>query len=148
MIWNKKIRHMTSWSHVTSLWRHHRFWWSKMLMSAVFWPLTPMICIFSERGLQNIKNAGSNLIRVYFVEKLWRNPILTDFDDVITIVTSLWRHNDLGWDKFSIIVNLRPKPTIPPSFITNGHVPDFFWWGGAGLRVVGVTLRLHGENWN
>ena len=91
--------------YMTSLWRHHRFWWSKMLMSALFWPLTPMKCIFSERGLQNIKNEGSNVIRGYFVEKLWRNPILTDFDDVIIVMTSLWRHQDHRWDKFGFIVN-------------------------------------------
>ena len=50
-----------------------------------------MICIFSERGLQNIKNEGLNVIRGNFVEKLWWFPVLTDFDDVITVMTSLKR---------------------------------------------------------
>ena len=134
MIWNKKIRHMTSWRHVTSLWRHHRFWWSKMLMSALFWPLTPMICIFSERGLQNIKNEGSNVIRGYFVEKVWRNPILTDFDDVIIVMTSLWRHQDHRWDKFGFIVNFWSPLGIPPGYITNRQVSRIFRWGGGICR--------------
>ena len=40
-----------------------------------------MICIFSDRKFQNIKNEGSNIIRGNFVEKLVWFPVLTDFDD-------------------------------------------------------------------
>ena len=91
MIPNKKIRHMTSLRAVTSSWRHQKLANQKLLTSAHFWHQTSLKCTLFKRASQNIKNEGSIIIRGLFVQKLWQDPILTDFDDVIKI----WRHCDV-----------------------------------------------------
>ena len=82
---------------------------------------------FSKIASQKM-NEGSTIFRWHLSEKLWRFPNLTDFDDVIKVMTSLWRHHDLRRDIFGFISD----PTrfyIHPSFgppVTGGSRSDIF----------------------
>ena len=74
----------------------------------------------------------------------WRFLYLTDFDDVITVMTSLWRHHDPRWVIFGFIRNFRPPLVILPSFIANLQVYGILWLGGPyGPPMVNRFFKLY-----
>ena len=98
-------------------------------LSTILTPFTTDM-YFSWKRISKHKKWGVNRHQRTFCWKVMTNSDLTDFDDVITVMTSLWRHHDRGCDKFGRILNLRPPLGILPGFIFNGQFSGILGLGG------------------
>ena len=93
--------------------------------------LTPNILdmYFIQKSIARHKKWGVNHDQGIICSKVMTRSDFDGFWWRHQDMTSLWRHSDVGWEKFCILIKLRPTLVIPPSFIPNRHDPGFFWWG-------------------